>query len=187
MEYNLHSEYPVILRKVEVGVQGTWYQNNMKPVEQLHDELRKLGKDAEVNQLRAVLRDARGVEYRNWDDLTVVQRTELYRRTLKIIHDGRLCNPYHVVKIEGCAYFNPLVSHHWGVEGEVAIEFEVEHDPDFDVARYQIILDGPLIKGLRRFNQELKWDEIDEINIPYGTSIQSEIVWLNDVKSTALS
>lgn len=162
MQYDYHSEYPVTLKyDPENGVTGIWYQNHMKGIEQMLEELEAHGHGEALNKIR---------EYMGTDP-DFAKKMEAGRRTRHLVANTKAMNGLHVVEIVGKAVFEPLSNPNWAVTGTMSVEFEIlnDEDPELD-ARYSVHLDGELAVGLSKWNGQA-WVTTDQIIIPYGTGM----------------
>lgn len=160
MEYSYHSEYPVILKSdPEHGVTGIWYQNQIKPLEMMIEELVAAGRGDEVDKIK---------EYMGKDP-DFAKLMEGGRRLRHMVSCTKGLDGLHLVQIVGLPVFEPLSNPNWAVTGTTSVEFEIlnDEDPELD-ALYSVHLDGALAVGLSKWNGQA-WVQTEEITIPYGT------------------
>jgi hypothetical protein len=162
MQYDYHSEYPVTLKyDPENGVTGVWYQNNMKGIEQMLEELEAHGHAEELNKIRQYMGATPDF----------AKKMEAGRRCRHLVANTKAMNAFHVVEIVGKVVFEPLSNVNWAVTGATSIEFEIlnDEDPELD-ARYAVHLDGERAVGLSKWNGQA-WVTTDEIIIPHNTDM----------------
>jgi hypothetical protein len=162
MQYDYHSEYPVTLKyDPENGVTGIWYQNQLKGIEQMFEELETFGHAEELAKIRAYM----------GTDTDFAKMMEVSRRLRHLVVNTKAMNGLHVVEIIGKTVFEPLSNPNWGVTGTMSVEFEIlnDRDPELDT-RYSVHLDGELVVGLSKWNGQA-WVQTEEVIIPYGTDM----------------
>lgn len=163
MQYDYHGEYPVTLRAdPEGGVTGIWYQNQLKPLDQMLKELVEAGQTEEVARIR---------QFMGAEPIGLEKKLDASRRTRRLYSNAKGLNGLHVVQIVGKAVFEPLSTPNWNVSGSLSVEFEIPNDldPSLD-ARYSVHLEAEWATSLSKWNGQA-WVRVEEIIIPYNTSM----------------
>jgi hypothetical protein len=182
MEFNYHSEYPITLRKTDQGVEGTWYFNNPKSIDRLHEELRALGKGEEVDVIRSALRGPDGKEYRTFDDLGFQDSSQIRRKTMALVPPK--FQHLEVIEVKGPAHFEPLMNNVWGASGTLNVDFELPspHDIDISVIHRIVFVDVVATQLFRmkpraKNSDPIEWEEVNEIILPYDADVYREVQW----------
>lgn len=160
MQYSYHAEYPVILKFDPVnGVTGVWYQNQIKPIEMMTEELIGAGLGDEVGKINAYM----------GEKPDFAKRMEGARRLRHLVSYTKGLDGLHLVEIVGNPVFEPLSNPNWAATGSMSIEFDIvnDTDPDLDM-RYSVHLVGNAVVGLSKWNGQA-WVVTEEITIPYNT------------------
>lgn len=172
MKFDQHSEYPVILRHTDEGIIGTWYENQMKPLEQMLEELSNAGKGAEVNVI---------LTYMAAGTLDFKRKFEAHQRTQALAHKVHGYNPFQVVMRVGPAYFEPLANVNWAVSGETTIEWgqaAEDHEVVLDIPdkRYHMVLDGVFLKELAQWNPLTEtWVPLELLQLSFGSEMYEQV------------
>lgn len=169
MQYDLHSEYPVILRQTEEGVVGTWYENRFKPQMEILDELEALGHVVEVAMIKEYATTLRS-------KLSAFEhKMEVQRRIQRLAASAKPYNPFEVVELVGEAYFEPLASSQWHVSGVTFIEWHEEAEDSDRDHRYQLELEGVFLKSLSQWDySDGQWKSLSMLEISFNCSMRDK-------------
>lgn len=161
MQYDYHGEYPVTLRySSESGVIGTWYQNQLKSLELMLEELEAEGQVAEVSSIRHLLQPIAKME----------NKLEASRRARRLAGMVEGYNALHVVEIVGMVLFEPLSNIDFSAVGNMLIEFDIENEVEDCDDRYCVHLDGAVVLGLSKWDGQT-WVPVEEIVIRHATAM----------------
>lgn len=158
MEYDSSAEYPVILKRdPDYGVIGTWYQNQIKPLEQIIEELTAAGMTADVEKIKTYMDDKADFS----------KRMEGTLKTHRLIKRTQGITGLQLVEVIGQVEFEPLSNCNWTVSGNMTIEFEIcnDADPDLDM-RYAVQLNCTKLVDLSKWDGQA-WVVTEEITIPH--------------------
>lgn len=172
MQYDMHSEYPVILRQTDEGVIGTWYENRFKDPAIILKELEAYPdlkeKVAKIHEYAAT-HGGKMPEFKH--------KVEIFSRVRHLASITKGYNPFDLVELTGPAYFEPLSHPEWAVSGESTIEWDIPDDRDDTESKFSMQLDGTVLKSLSAWNvSEEQWLPVDKIFIPFNTLMTDKIV-----------